>query len=74
MPSWYDIKSLDDDRSNDDCAGIEDSRAIVLDLLNAEKEKYGLKNNQLYVGGFSQGMRSDNYIHLRHFKIVHFCT
>merc|ERR1719353_823296 len=55
MPSWYDIKSLDDDRANDECTGIEDSRAIVLDLLKEEKAKHGLKNNQLYVGGFSQG-------------------
>ena len=59
MPSWYDIKSLDDDRSNDECTGIEDSRTIILNLLKAEKEKYGLENSQLYVGGFSPGITNN---------------
>ena len=55
MPSWYDIKSLEKNRANDDCDGIEDSRNIVIDLLEKEKNEFNLKENQLFVGGFSQG-------------------
>jgi len=35
MPSWYDIKGLDD-RSNEDCDGLEDTRKFVMGLIDKE--------------------------------------
>ena len=54
MPSWYDIKGLDD-RSNENCDGIEESRQTVLDLIERERADHGLDYGDIFVGGFSQG-------------------
>lgn len=54
MPSWYDIKGLDD-RAEEDCKGIQESRDLVLQLLKHEKDTYGLDDSKLFIGGFSQG-------------------
>ena len=53
MPSWYDITSLDD-RANQPCTGIEESKAMVDDLITAEVAA-GLSLDRIVVGGFSQG-------------------
>jgi lysophospholipase II len=62
MPGWYDIKSLgagDEDLSPtrvlDTCDGIEDSRAAVEAMLEAEHRATGLPYNRMMLGGFSQG-------------------
>ena len=41
MPSWYDIVGLDE-RSNENCAGIEESRARIAGILQKEHESTGL--------------------------------
>ncbi len=41
MPSWYDIVGLDE-RSNENCAGIEESRARIAGILQKEHEATGL--------------------------------
>lgn len=53
MPSWYDIKGLDD-RADETCNGIEESRQTVLKLIQDEND-VGVKNTQIVLGGFSQG-------------------
>ena len=53
MPSWYDITSLDE-RAGQECAGIEDSRAVVNALIEEELEA-GIPLSRIVVGGFSQG-------------------
>ena len=35
MPSWYDIEGLSE-RTNENCNGIEESRATVMGILDAE--------------------------------------
>lgn len=54
MPSWYDIVGLDE-RSNEDCKGIEDSRQKLVDILEQEHETTGLAYNRMVLAGFSQG-------------------
>lgn len=41
MPSWYDIVGLDE-RSNEHCAGIEESQARIAGILQKEHETTGL--------------------------------
>jgi lysophospholipase-2 len=41
MPSWYDIVGLDE-RSNENCYGIEESSARVVSILQKEHEEKGL--------------------------------
>jgi lysophospholipase-2 len=53
MPSWYDITSLDD-RANQECEGIEQSRATVTELIEEELAG-GMPLSRIVVGGFSQG-------------------
>ncbi|KAF0701060.1 Aste57867_8506 [Aphanomyces stellatus] len=53
MPSWYDIQSLSD-RAGDPCRGIDDSRARIQKLLQAEVDA-GVPLSRIVVGGFSQG-------------------
>ncbi|KAL7581424.1 hypothetical protein ACA910_022006 [Epithemia clementina (nom. ined.)] len=54
MPSWYDIVGLDE-RSNEKCEGIEDSRQTLVQILEAEHENTGLAYNRMVLAGFSQG-------------------
>ena len=54
MPSWYDITGLDE-RSNENCAGIETSQNTVKEILTKEHESNGLSYNRMVLAGFSQG-------------------
>mmetsp|Transcript_8273 Transcript_8273/g.10838 ORF Transcript_8273/g.10838 Transcript_8273/m.10838 type:complete len:344 (-) Transcript_8273:33-1064(-) len=54
MPSWYDIVGLDE-RSNESCKGIEESRQKLVDILEKEHETTGLPYNRMILAGFSQG-------------------
>ena len=65
MPSWYDIKGLDD-RSDEDCKGIEDSRSTILKLIENEKKVYGLLSSKIIIGGFSQGGAMSLYTGLQY--------
>jgi lysophospholipase-2 len=54
MPSWYDIVGLDE-RSNENCAGIEESQARISQILQKEHEATGLPYSRMVLCGFSQG-------------------
>lgn len=54
MPSWYDITGLDE-RSNENCAGIEKSQARLAAILQTEHETTGLPYSRMVLAGFSQG-------------------
>jgi len=54
MPSWYDIKGLDE-RSNEDCPGIEESRKRIEGILEQEHASTGLPYGRMILAGFSQG-------------------
>ena len=64
MPSWYDITSLDD-RANQPCTGIEESRAVV-DALIAAEVAAGIPLDRIVVGGFSQGGAMSLYAGLQY--------
>jgi lysophospholipase-2 len=53
MPSWYDIQGLPD-RFEEDCVGIEESRARITALIEAEIAT-GIPASRIVVAGFSQG-------------------
>jgi len=54
MPSWYDIVGLDE-RSNEKCAGIEESRKTLVSILATEHETTKLPYSRMALAGFSQG-------------------
>lgn len=54
MPSWYDIVGLDE-RSNENCKGIEESRATIAGILAKENTETGLAYSRMVLAGFSQG-------------------
>jgi lysophospholipase-2 len=54
MPSWYDITGLDE-RSNENCKGIDQSQKTLTDILKKEHETMGLNYNRMILAGFSQG-------------------
>lgn len=54
MPSWYDIVGLDE-RSNENCEGIEESQRRLKDLLEKEHTDNGLAYDRMMLCGFSQG-------------------
>lgn len=54
MPSWYDITGLDE-RSNENCKGIDVSQNTIKSILKKEHESLGLGYNRMVVAGFSQG-------------------
>lgn len=54
MPSWYDIKGLDE-RANEDCRGIEESRKRIEGILENEHASTGLPYSRMVLAGFSQG-------------------
>jgi lysophospholipase II len=54
MPSWYDIVGLDE-RSNENCKGIQESRIKVVSILEAEHKSTGLPYSRMVLAGFSQG-------------------
>jgi len=54
MPSWYDIKGLDE-RANEDCKGITESKRRIEGILAQEHSTTGLPYNRMILAGFSQG-------------------
>ena len=54
MPSWYDIVGLDE-RSNEKCNGIEESRSTLVGILEKEHSNTGLPYSRMVLAGFSQG-------------------
>ena len=54
MPSWYDIVGLDE-RSNENCRGIDVSVETVRAILQSEHESTGLPYSRMVLAGFSQG-------------------
>ena len=54
MPSWYDITGLDE-RSNEQCAGIDVSAGRIRGILRAEHAENGLPYSRMLLAGFSQG-------------------
>lgn len=54
MPSWYDIKGLDE-RANEDCKGISESQGRIVRILADEHSSTGLPYNRMILAGFSQG-------------------
>jgi predicted esterase len=54
MPSWYDITGLDE-RSNENCKGIDVSRSRIAGILEAEHAATGLPYSRMMLAGFSQG-------------------
>lgn len=54
MPSWYDITGLDE-RSNENCKGIDESRDRVVEILAKEHAETQLPYSRMVLGGFSQG-------------------
>lgn len=54
MPSWYDITGLDE-RSNENCKGIEQSRDRIVDILRQEHDTTQLPYSRMVLAGFSQG-------------------
>jgi lysophospholipase-2 len=54
MPSWYDITGLDE-RSNENCKGIDTSTATIKSILAQEHKNTGLAYNRMMLAGFSQG-------------------
>jgi len=53
MPSWYDIVGLDE-RSNEECNGILQSRDRIRSILKKEHDR-GLPYSRMALAGFSQG-------------------
>ena len=54
MPSWYDITGLDE-RSNENCKGIQESQKRLQSILEQEHQTTGLPYNRMVLAGFSQG-------------------
>ena len=54
MPSWYDITGLDE-RSNENCKGIQESRSTILNILQKEHQDSKLPYDRMVLMGFSQG-------------------
>ena len=54
MPSWYDITGLDE-RANEECQGIEQSRSRIQGILEKEHKDSGIPYNRMVLSGFSQG-------------------
>lgn len=54
MPSWYDITGLDE-RSNEVCNGIEQSRNTLIHILDTEHSITNLPYHRMVLAGFSQG-------------------
>jgi len=54
MPSWYDITGLDE-RSNEECKGIEESKSTLETILEQEHTSTGLPYSRMVLSGFSQG-------------------
>lgn len=54
MPSWYDITGLDE-RSNENCNGLDRSVTTITTILDNEHMTTGLPYERMILAGFSQG-------------------
>mmetsp|Transcript_21091 Transcript_21091/g.58668 ORF Transcript_21091/g.58668 Transcript_21091/m.58668 type:complete len:235 (-) Transcript_21091:171-875(-) len=54
MPAWYDIKGLDE-RANESCKGIVESRDRITKIMKDEHDATGLPFARMLLAGFSQG-------------------
>lgn len=54
MTGWYDIASLDSDRAEQTCDGIDESRAIIDAIIDEEARAVG-GSSRVVLAGFSQG-------------------
>ena len=54
MPSWYDIVGLDE-RANENCKGLPESKARIEKILEDEHKTTGLAYSRMVLAGFSQG-------------------
>jgi predicted esterase len=54
MPSWYDITGLDE-RSNENCNGLDRSVSTITNILDNEHTSTGLPYQRMILAGFSQG-------------------
>lgn len=54
MPAWYDIAGLDE-RSNEDCHGLPESRDTLRGILSDEHARSQLPYARMVLMGFSQG-------------------
>jgi lysophospholipase-2 len=54
MNSWYDLVGLDE-RANENCKGIDESRAMLANILKTEHATTGLPYSRMVLAGFSQG-------------------
>lgn len=68
MPGWYDIKSLSDISDHEDAVGLQKSKEKLLDLIENEKQASNLSEENIIVGGFSQGGAVALYTALTHSK------
>jgi len=64
MPAWYDIVSLDGDRADQSCEGLDASKAAVDKIIDDEAAVVGGASRVL-VAGFSQGGALALYTGLR---------
>jgi phospholipase/carboxylesterase len=66
MPSWYDIRSLDHDRTDrEDPAGVRASAELVRALIAREVDR-GVPESRIVLAGFSQGGALALFTGLRH--------
>mmetsp|Transcript_17870 Transcript_17870/g.32353 ORF Transcript_17870/g.32353 Transcript_17870/m.32353 type:complete len:324 (-) Transcript_17870:214-1185(-) len=64
MPSWYDIVGLDE-RSNEQCDGLDESESVVKKILQNEHDTLGLPYSRMVLAGFSQGAALSLYTGLQ---------
>lgn len=65
MRAWYDITSLQFEQRSQDIKGIQDSQAIVEQLI-ADQQRHGISPGRIMLAGFSQGGAVALYTGLRH--------
>ncbi|KAH8200018.1 hypothetical protein TruAng_005794 [Truncatella angustata] len=52
MPAWFNIPTWNDTASeNNDQEGLEASRGILLSLVKAETDEYGIPPSRIFLGG-----------------------
>jgi len=52
MPAWYDLSTLDGDRSKETCPGL-DGNIEFLESLIADEVASGIERNRIVLMGFS---------------------
>lgn len=54
MPAWYDLSTLDGDRSKETCPGLDENVAFIESLV-ADEVAAGIPRGRIVLMGFSQG-------------------